>query len=80
MITRDPLKIPVFTEKYWATFDDQSSPLPGRDLARVLQIVHHNKPKSPLPKTTGMSVEAQLALEDECVRKSIEYARKNLTL
>jgi 3-oxoisoapionate decarboxylase len=80
MITRDPLKIPVFTEKYWATFDDQYSPLPGRDLARVLQIVHHNAPKIPLPKTTGMSVEAQLALEDECVRKSIDFARKNLAL
>jgi len=31
MITRDPLKIPVFTDKYWVTFDDQYSPLPGRD-------------------------------------------------
>jgi len=25
MITRDPLKIPVFTTKYWATFDDSYS-------------------------------------------------------
>src|ERR1043166_6355268 len=50
MITRDPLKIPVFTRKYWATFDDSYSPLPGRDLARVLEIVHKNKPKSPLPR------------------------------
>ncbi len=24
--------IPVFTKKYWATFDDSYSPLPGRDL------------------------------------------------
>ena len=80
MITRDPLKIPVFTEKYWVTFDDSYSPLPGRDLARVLEIVRRNKPKSPLPHTTGMSAEAQLALEDDNVRKSIEYARKNLNL
>jgi sugar phosphate isomerase/epimerase len=80
MITRDPLKIPVFTDKYWATFDDQYSPLPGRDLAHILEIVHKNKPKTPLPYTTGMSVPAQLALEDENVRKSIEYARKNLAL
>ena len=29
MITRDPLQIPVFTAKYWATFDDAYSPLPG---------------------------------------------------
>ncbi|SPE39227.1 Xylose isomerase domain protein TIM barrel [Candidatus Sulfopaludibacter sp. SbA3] len=80
MITRDPLKIPVFTGKYWATFDDQYSPLPGRDLAHILEIVHRNKPKSPLPRTTGMSAEAQLQLEDENVRKSIEYARRNLDL
>ncbi len=80
MITRDPLKIPVFTDKYWVTFDDSYSPLPGRDLARVLELVRANPPKSPLPHTTGMSAEAQLALEDENVRKSIAYARKNLRL
>jgi 3-oxoisoapionate decarboxylase len=39
MITRDPLKIPVFTPKYWATFDDSYSPLPGRDLAKILAMV-----------------------------------------
>ena len=39
MITRDPLKIPVYTPKYWATFDDAYSPLPGRDLAKVLALV-----------------------------------------
>src|SRR5450432_803639 len=80
MITRDPLKIPVFTSKYWATFDDSYSPLPGRDLARVLDIVRKNKPKSPLPRTTGMSAEAQLKLEDENVGKSIAWARQNLSL
>ena len=80
MITRDPLKIPVFTEKYWATFDDSQSPLPGRDLARVLEIVQRNKPKSQLPRTTGLSSEAYLKLEDECVLKSIRYARQHLDL
>jgi sugar phosphate isomerase/epimerase len=80
MITRDPLKIPVFTAKYWVTFDDSYSPLPGRDLAHVLDLVRRNKPKRPLPYTTGMSAEAQLALEDDNVRKSIAYARKNLNL
>ena len=75
MITRDPLKIPVFTDKYWVTFDDASSPLPGRDLARMLELVHKNKPKSPLPYTSRMSPEDQLKLEDENIRKSIAYAR-----
>jgi sugar phosphate isomerase/epimerase len=80
MITRDPLKIPVFTSKYWVTFDDTYSPLPGRDLAKVLDIVRKNKPKSPLPRTTGMSAEAQMKLEDENVGKSIAWARQNLSL
>jgi 3-oxoisoapionate decarboxylase len=79
-ITRDPLKIPVFTKKYWATFDDSSSPLPGRDLARVLELVRKNPPKSPLPRTTGLSLADQAKLEDENNRKSIDYARSKLGL
>jgi sugar phosphate isomerase/epimerase len=78
MITRDPLKVPVFTDKYWATFDDSYSPLPGRDLARVLSIVHHSPPTTPLPRTTGMSPEAQLKYEDENNLKCLEWARQNL--
>lgn len=80
VITRDPLKIPVFTEKYWATFDDTVSPLPGRDLAHVLRIVMQKGAKTPLTRTTGMSPEAQLKLEDENIRKSIAYAHAELGL
>jgi 3-oxoisoapionate decarboxylase len=80
MITRDPLKIPVFTTKYWATFDDAYSPLPGRDLAKVLSIVKKNRPKKPLPRVTGLSSEDQVKLEDDYNLKCIEYARKNLEM
>src|SRR4030042_6087440 len=66
MITRDPLKIPIFTTKYWATFDDSYSPVPGRDVAKVLAMVKRNRPKSPLPHTTGLTPEAQVKLEEEC--------------
>jgi len=79
-ITRDPLKIPVFTTKYWATFDDAYSPLPGRDLAKVLGLVRKNRPKKPLPRITGLSPEEQIQREDENNRKCIEYARQNLAL
>ena len=79
MITRDPLKIPIFTDKYWVTFDDSDSPLPGRDVAKIVAIVNRNKPMSPLPRTTGMSPQAQLKLEDDCISKSIQYARQFLT-
>jgi 3-oxoisoapionate decarboxylase len=80
MITRDPLRIPVFTKKYWATFDDSYSPLPGRDVARILQIVRDNPPKKPLPKVTGLTPAEALQLEDEFVNRSIAYVRGNLPL
>lgn len=80
MITRDPLKIPVLTRKYWATFDDSYSPLPGRDLARILEIVRTTPPKTPLTRTSGLSPAAALKLEDELIDRSIAYARKNLSL
>jgi 3-oxoisoapionate decarboxylase len=80
MITRDPLKIPVFTKKYWATFDDTYSPLPGRDLARVLEIVRTTPPQTPLTKTSGLSAAEGLKLEDDMINRSIDYARKNLSL
>ena len=80
MITRDPLTIPVFTEKYWATFDDSYSPLPGRELARMLAIVRANPPKAPLPKVTGLSPAEALRLEDELIDRSIAYARQHLSL
>jgi sugar phosphate isomerase/epimerase len=79
MITRDPLKIPVFTDKYWVTFD-ASSPLPGRDLAHTLELVRKHKPASPPPQATGLSTAGLVQLESECVRKSIEYARRRLSL
>jgi sugar phosphate isomerase/epimerase len=75
MITRDPLKIPVFTDRYWVTFDDAYSPLPARDLAHVFDFVRKNKPKSPLPYTSRMSPDEQLKLEDDNIRKSIAFAR-----
>jgi sugar phosphate isomerase/epimerase len=75
MITRDPLKVPVLTDQYWSSFDDTYSPLPGRDLAKIEVLINRNRPKTPLPKTTGLSPEAQLKLEDDCITKSIEWAR-----
>ena len=78
MITREPLKIPVFTKKYWATFDDGYSPLPGRDLARVLEIARTSK--KPLTTTAGLTPAQALKLEDDLINRSIEYARKTLSL
>jgi sugar phosphate isomerase/epimerase len=80
MITRDPLKIPVYTPRYWATFDDSYSPLPGRDLAKTLSVVRKNKQRPPLTRVAGLSSEARIRLEDESNLKCIAWARRNLTL
>ena len=80
MITRDPLKIPVFQDKYWASFNDAVSPVPAHDLARALEIVRTHPPQTPLPMTTGLSPADQVKAEDEYNLKCIAYAKQNLNL
>jgi sugar phosphate isomerase/epimerase len=80
MITRAPLKVPVLTKKYWTTFDDTYSPLPGRDLARIMEIVRTAKPKVPLTTTEGLAPADALKLENDLIDRCIAYARKNLSL
>jgi hypothetical protein len=79
-ITREALQIPVFTDKYWATFQDEVSPLPGRDLARVLELVRDHPPKKPLPRINGLNPADQIHLEEENNRKCIAWAAENLGL
>lgn len=74
MITRDPLKIPCLTGKYFATMPA----LPGRELAASLALVRAHVPPKALPRTTGLDTAAQLALEDGQVRKCLSYARNEL--
>lgn len=80
MITRDPLKIPVFTDKYWVTFDDSYSPLPARDLAKVLELVRDHPPRKPLPRISGLTTAQQVKAEDDYNQMCVDYARKNLDL
>jgi sugar phosphate isomerase/epimerase len=76
MITRDPLRVPCLTEKYWSTFTE----IPAVDLARFLTRMRANKPRQPLPRISGLSEEQRYALELECVNRSIAYAARYLDL
>ena len=76
LITRDPLKIPCLTEKYWATFEGVS----GRDLARTLRTVRAGASAEPLPRVSQLSAEEQIAREQQNVEKSLSYARDHLGL
>jgi 3-oxoisoapionate decarboxylase len=76
MITRDPLKVPCLTEKFWATMPAA----PAQRLAEALGRVKRSQATQPLPHTTGLNTDEQLRLEDENVRKSLAYAREWLHL
>jgi sugar phosphate isomerase/epimerase len=80
MITREPLKIPIFTDKYWATFDNSYSPLPGRDVAKLVKFVHDHPPSKPLPRISQLSAEEKLKAEDKYNQMCIDYARQHLNL
>jgi sugar phosphate isomerase/epimerase len=74
MITRDPLKIPCLTPKYWATLEDE----PGRRLAAMLALVRAKAAKTPLPRIGGLGKEEQIQREDDNVRRSLRYAKERL--
>lgn len=76
MLTRDPLKVPCLTDKYWATFPERS----GLPLARTLHLVRRNKPNRPLLRVSELDRESQLKVELENLRKSVLYARDILGL
>ena len=80
-ITRDPLQVPVFTEKYWATFGDPGvSPMYARDLAHTLVMVKQNRSKTPLPRIGHLNAEQQLKAEDDNILADIKWAHENLGL
>jgi hypothetical protein len=76
MITRDPLKIPIYTDQYWATFQD----VPGQQVAHMMQIIQKNPPKKPLPTIAGLELAARKKLEEDYNLACIRYARENLGL
>jgi sugar phosphate isomerase/epimerase len=76
MITRDPLKVPIYTDQYWATFED----VPGRQVAHMMKIIQQNSSKKPLPSTAGLDLPARRKLEEDYNVACIRYARQNLGL
>jgi len=75
MITRDPLRIPCLTEKYWATFPDK----PGVQMAAMLALVKQRGVEK-LPTLSDKPVETALAIEEENILKSLRYGGEKLGL
>jgi hypothetical protein len=44
----------------------------------LVDWIREHPPKKPLPRTSGLTPEQRLALEDECNQRSIDWARANL--
>jgi sugar phosphate isomerase/epimerase len=77
MSTRNPLKVPCLGEKYWATLGD----VPGVNLARAMRYVRaHASGKETLPNIDNLSVDEQVKIEDQNVRKCLRYAAERLNL
>jgi sugar phosphate isomerase/epimerase len=76
MITRDPLKIPCLTERYWTTLDH----VPAHRLAETLALVRKHAAKKPLPRVSSLARDERLKREDENVRACLLFARTRLGL
>ncbi len=76
MITRDPLKVPCLTGKYWATFPQREA----SRLARMLRTVREAKNPKPIAKLTSLPAKTQWQLEEDNVVLCLKYAREQLAL
>jgi hypothetical protein len=76
MITRNPLVIPCFTERYWATFPDRPAPA----LARTMAAVRSRTTKDRLPRFDHLPAGAQIEAEEQNIRTCLNYGREQLAL
>ena len=76
MSTRDALKVPCLTEKYWATFEN----VPGTDLARTLRYVRTNASSKPLPKVNHLPLNELVKLEEDNIKECLAFAKNRLNL
>jgi sugar phosphate isomerase/epimerase len=75
LITRDALEVPCLNDQYWSTMPK----VPASDLAAALRFVRDNSVEN-IPSVSTLSLEKQVALEDDNVQRSIDFARDELGL
>lgn len=76
MATRDALKVPCLTEKYWTTFEN----VPGSDLARTLRYVRINASPDHLPKVNHLPLNELVKLEEDNIKECLAFAKNRLNL
>jgi 3-oxoisoapionate decarboxylase len=75
LLTRDPLDVPCLEPQYWTTFPD----LPAADLARTLRMVRDHEVKE-MQYPSRLTLDQQVALEEQNVRQSLSYAKDVLKI
>ena len=73
MITRDPLKVPVLKDQYWITFPK----LPATELVKTLRHTHSATVDN-LPKMQHRDEQGKIDYEEENVRKSFAFSKREL--
>lgn len=73
MITRDPLKVPVFKENYWATMPQLNAP----DLVKTLKLASQRN-REILPSIADTNLIAQIDFEESNIRQCFDYGRQKL--
>ncbi|HET7086594.1 MAG TPA: sugar phosphate isomerase/epimerase [Rhizomicrobium sp.] len=74
LITRNPLKVPVLTDKYWVTWPDRG----GKFLADTIRMVNANQSKKPLPMIDSLPPDEQLKAVEDNNRRCFEWAKTAL--
>jgi sugar phosphate isomerase/epimerase len=77
MITRDPLRVPYLTDRYWVPFDADAR-RPERLRTFETRLLAHAREQ--LPRISHLAREAQLAAEDDNLRACVSHARDVLKL
>lgn len=69
MITRDPLKVPCLTDRYWVTFPRRN----GLHLARTLRFVQSHASQLPLARPEELDSERHAQIELANIKSCFEY-------
>jgi 3-oxoisoapionate decarboxylase len=74
LITRDPLRVPIFNDTYWRTLDAIKAP----KLAAALSTLKRSSAREAFPLISKLSPEEQVRAERENIEQSLRYSAEQL--
>jgi sugar phosphate isomerase/epimerase len=74
LITRDALKVPVLTDRYWSTFPD----VKAAELSRTWAMLKQRGSRDPFPALSKLPLNEQVAMERRNIEQSFRYAAEHL--